>query len=269
MIVEGTMETIVQDVIYDIDVFTISVPDGPTKLQVTLCWDDYEDQTPRSLPNLENDLDLILIDPLNNPHYPWILNPRSPGQGATTGLNNRDVIEQVRVEVNPPAALPTGVWTIKIKGKKINSTSSFLQRYSLIAQYFPDETANVRFPDKYKLYFKSNEGENVAWFGDNGNLVLKGRLRRFCSNICTSDAQEFVIKNNSGEIVAMLNLQKGDLNIKGDLYEKKDTFQLNDEITDPQRDFFVIKNSLGMRLLFIDNNGDLKLSGGLFEHTLP
>lgn len=71
---------------------------GPIK--ATLCWTDppaaaleeLDDPTPR----LINDLDLRLIDPNGSiTYYPFVLNPVSPNDPATTGDNTLDNVEQV------------------------------------------------------------------------------------------------------------------------------------------------------------------------------
>ncbi|MHC4911377.1 MAG: S8 family serine peptidase [Planctomycetota bacterium] len=71
-----------------------------TPINVTLCWTDppaagatnLDDQTPR----LVNDLDLRLTEPNGSTtYYPFVLNPASPGDTATTADNTLDNVEQV------------------------------------------------------------------------------------------------------------------------------------------------------------------------------
>ena len=70
-------------------------------LRVTMCWTDPPGPTqPAQLDPtnsvLVNDLDLRVITPGGvTTNFPWILNPSSPTNAATTGDNSRDNVEQV------------------------------------------------------------------------------------------------------------------------------------------------------------------------------
>lgn len=98
--------------------------DGTQPLRATICWTD-----PAGFPStvslnptaikLMNDLDLRIIRNSNqNVSSPWVLNPASPANAASTGDNIRDNVEQVLI--NNPAA---GFYTIRIshKGSLINN----------------------------------------------------------------------------------------------------------------------------------------------------
>lgn len=92
-------------------VYSTEVPAGQGELTITLAWDDAP-ATPNVNPSLVNDLDLVVIDPDGNRHYPWTVNPASPGSPAVRNsvdrLNN---IEQVTVD-NP---IP-GAWRVEVQG---------------------------------------------------------------------------------------------------------------------------------------------------------
>ncbi|MHC4610382.1 MAG: S8 family serine peptidase, partial [Planctomycetota bacterium] len=84
---------------------------GDPELKVTLAWDDVPG-TPNVDPALVNDLDLRLIDPSSQQHYPWTLDPFSPGSPAVrTQADHVNNIEQVLVD-NPA----TGVWRVEVSG---------------------------------------------------------------------------------------------------------------------------------------------------------
>jgi hypothetical protein len=77
--------------------------DGSTPLRLTVAWTDPAGAEPApalnpTTPALVNDLDLRLkrLDPPAT-HYPYVLDPGSPGSAATTGDNVRDNTEQVYV----------------------------------------------------------------------------------------------------------------------------------------------------------------------------
>jgi subtilisin family serine protease len=91
--------------------YTVNVPAGSPELRATLAWDDAP-AAPLAAVALVNDLDIVAIDPSNNIHYPWTLNPTNPGAAAVrTGPNRRDNIEQVLVSSPAP-----GTWRIRVTG---------------------------------------------------------------------------------------------------------------------------------------------------------
>jgi len=89
------------------------VSDGSvTPMSITLAWDD-PGAFAGANPTLINDLDLRLISPGGATTYlPWVLNPANPSADATTGLDRRNNIEQVRIT----GPLPAGIWTIDVEG---------------------------------------------------------------------------------------------------------------------------------------------------------
>ncbi len=90
---------------------TVTVAPGTAQLKWTLAWDDAP-AAANANPVLVNDLDLRVIAPGGQQHYPWTLNPLNPSAAAVRvqrdGLNN---IEQVVVD-NPVA----GEWTVEVVG---------------------------------------------------------------------------------------------------------------------------------------------------------
>jgi hypothetical protein len=98
---------------------TIDIPvysDGTQPLRATICWTDPAGTPPPNALNppaimLVNDIDLRITG--NSTTYsPWILDPATPGNAATTGDNIRDNVEQVHV--TSPAA---GWYTVRITHK--------------------------------------------------------------------------------------------------------------------------------------------------------
>jgi subtilisin-like proprotein convertase family protein/subtilisin family serine protease len=103
----------------------LEVPAGAASVKVTLVWDD-----PPGLENaaqaLVNDLDLVVIDPDGQRHYPWTLDPENPSAPATQTREDRiNVIEQVAVEAS---AVP-GTWLVDVVGHVI--PTGLGQRYTL------------------------------------------------------------------------------------------------------------------------------------------
>ncbi len=104
--------------------------DGGSAIRTTLCWTDPPasalDGLDNPSPRLINDLDVRIIDPNGSVFYPYVLNPSSPSDAATTGDNIRDNIEQVYI------ALPNlvGVYTVRISYK--GTLTNGQQHYSLL-----------------------------------------------------------------------------------------------------------------------------------------
>ncbi len=94
--------------------FVVIIDPEDTELRVTIAWDDVPG-TPNVNPVLVNDLDLRVIDPNGDVHYPWTLNPAAPDspavRSARDGVNN---IEQVWIG-NP---VPGG-YTVEVVGFNI------------------------------------------------------------------------------------------------------------------------------------------------------
>jgi subtilisin family serine protease len=91
--------------------FVVIIDPEDTELRVTIAWDDAPG-TPNVNPVLVNDLDLRVIDPNGDTHYPWTLNPAAPDSPAVrTGRDGVNNIEQVWIE-NP---VPGG-YTVEVVG---------------------------------------------------------------------------------------------------------------------------------------------------------
>lgn len=92
----------------------VVVNPGDPALKVTLAWDDPS-ATPNVIPNLINDLDLVVTDPLGGRHFPWTLDPNNGALPAVqTQEDHRNNNEQVFV-ANPMA----GVWRVEVRGTTV------------------------------------------------------------------------------------------------------------------------------------------------------
>lgn len=117
------------------DSYQFSVSTADSVLSATLVWMDPPG-TPVDLaldapdPMLVNDLDLRITRGPST-YMPWVLNPAVPSAAATTGDNNLDNVEQVKVNGGG-----TGTYTIRVnhKGTLLNSVN---QNYSLIISVTP------------------------------------------------------------------------------------------------------------------------------------
>ena len=83
---------------------------------------------------------------------------------------------------------------------------------------------NVSYPDVNKFLIKDSTGTNIAWFGDQGNIVIKGVLEQN-SNFQATDNFAFKIRNNLIDVLIIEN--NGSMYIDGTLAESQATIPVN------------------------------------------
>jgi subtilisin family serine protease len=93
--------------------FPFEVPTDAGALRVVLDWDD-PDAAPNANPALINDLDLVLIDPDQTEHFPWVLDPAQPWLPAATGVDTLNNVEHVQVDDPIP-----GSWIARVTGTNV------------------------------------------------------------------------------------------------------------------------------------------------------
>jgi hypothetical protein len=107
-----------------------------------------------------------------------------------------------------------------------------------------------------------NSGANVVSFTSDGSVILKGVLSAN-SNPAASDADEFIVKNSNGVIVAIINFNTGNMDIKGNLLANQDFLIPNSNSN------FVVKDSSGTSIDYIDDSGNFFLKGNLTQNGNP
>jgi hypothetical protein len=113
--------------------------------------------------------------------------------------------------------------------------------------------------DTHKFYIKNSSEDNVAWLGNLGNIVLKGKC--FSGGNCNNPGiDSFIIRNITNNNVAYIN-STGDLCIV--------TGNCSDESTscNPTRNAFIVRDSSDNNMSYIDFDGDLCLTGKLYENS--
>ena len=113
---------------------------------------------------------------------------------------------------------------------------------------------------KNKFFIKDNTGNNIAWFGDAGNIVLKGPLEQ-SSNFQRTSNFAFVIRNNANDVLIIEN--NGSMYIDGTLQENQATIN-----SDINRNDFRIKNN-GTLMINVNETGYVFLKGTLTENGNP
>ncbi len=94
--------------------FELDVPAGTATVKATVAWTDPPASS-LAATKLVHDLDLELVDPDGEVHYPWSLDPADPSAPAVrSGPNHLDNVEQVLVENPAP-----GTWTVRVRGTSV------------------------------------------------------------------------------------------------------------------------------------------------------
>ncbi len=120
------------------------------------------------------------------------------------------------------------------------------------------ETFSINNVLQSKLYIKDSGRSAVAWFGDEGDVVLKGECHVLAD--CTqSSSNLFVIGNSTDSVVAYINST-------GDLCVEKGSCSSSSSCI-PSREAFKIRNESQEIVSYIDFDGELCFIGGLYENT--
>lgn len=102
----------------------------------------------------------------------------------------------------------------------------------------------------------------IRFYGD-GNVILKGTLQQNTIPQATSD-DEFIIRDSNGNNVAVINMATGNMFIKGTLQENQLTLNPS-----PTSSNFIVKNSDGIVVAYIDELGNFLLKGHLTQNGNP
>ncbi len=147
---------------------TINVPAGTQQVRFMVYWSDPQ-ASPGASPALVNDLDLVVTDPSNGTHLPWILdhtpNATTLDLPATNGADHLNNVEQVLI--NSPAA---GDYDIDITGFNVPvGPQEYFVVYEIIS-----ENLTVTYPNAGES-FVPGETESIHWDAINttANFLLE------------------------------------------------------------------------------------------------
>jgi hypothetical protein len=147
---------------------TINVPAGTTQIKFMVYWSDTPAAAGAS-PALVNDLDLVVTDPSNGTHLPWILDPTPNATTlnlpATNGIDRLNNMEQVLL--NNPAA---GNYDLEISGFNVPVGP---QEYFVVYEIISDKIT-LTYPNGGES-FQPAAAESIHWDAVNtsGNFDLE------------------------------------------------------------------------------------------------
>jgi len=116
--------------------------------------------------------------------------------------------------------------------------------------------------DTSKFYHKNSLGENVAWFGSEGNIVLKGEC--YSGGSCDSYGDDAIVFGNSTDNSVAYIDSNGNLCL-----ESGDCSDLSANCDSPTDGSFIVLNSANDNVIYIDKFGDLCMIGKLYENSNP
>ncbi|MBI2208069.1 hypothetical protein HYU50_01085 [Candidatus Woesearchaeota archaeon] len=117
-------------------------------------------------------------------------------------------------------------------------------------------------PSVISLLMKSIS--NAMSFDITGNAILKGSLSQGIPNPPITNDDEFIFKDRDNNAVTVVNLVTGDMFIKGSLFENQESLNPSAASND-----FIVKDSSGNILSFIDETGNFYLKGALTQTGNP
>lgn len=121
----------------------------------------------------------------------------------------------------------------------------------------------VQLPPLLLNLILKNNGSTSISFDNNGNVVIKGTLSDD-TNPAETAADELIIKNSNGIIVAVLNADTGDMTIKGTLFQN----QASPIALNPGSNF-IVRDYSGNIVDYIDESGNFYLKGTLTQNGNP
>ncbi len=154
--------------------------------------------------------------------------------------------------------LPEGIYQWNCLSYDNASQSSFAVSNWTINVTIPEAPAN----DTYKFYHKNSANENVAWFGSEGNIVLKGQC--YSGGSCNSYGDNAIVFGNSTDNSVAYIDSNGNLCLEyGDCSDES----LN--CNSPTGNSFIVKDSSNVNMIYIDGRGELCLTGQLYPNSNP
>jgi len=181
--------------------------------------------------------------------------------GTYDGSNLRIYVDGVLKNTSEDLSGETGVHTDTYIGWNFDGKIDDVRVYNWALDLF--EIWDAMSGDTSRFRIKNSSDETVAWFDDYGNLFLEGSLEENSDFDPPTGHDEFVVKDSSNVIVAIIDTTDGEMYIDGTL--KLDS-QGNWVAPTDGDDNFRIQNSGGNDVAYISKTGDLYLKGILVEN---
>ena len=237
--------------------------DGIEPLEITIAWTDPPGQVPSLSLNprdtiLVNDIDLKLIAPDGQEHFPFLLDFRDPEADPTRGVNWLDNVEKIIVE-NPME----GEYTIVLSHKK----DSLVNGEQIISLIGNGGKASKSYSSMWWIG-GSGDWSNPANWSENENGEPAERIPTELDIVRISNHSEFYNESiiNIDTNAACLNFffesdSTATINLNGNTFQVDGSFYTNSNLQKIENGTL---NFVGNELRF---NG-LKTSGTSFDQTV-
>jgi len=114
----------------------------------------------------------------------------------------------------------------------------------------------------YKFYVKNSTNDNIASFDDVGNVTIKGILYESSAIAPPYGNDDFIIQNSTADWVAWIDGSTGSMYLTGTMTDGQASVT-------PPANSFIIQNSGGTNVSYIDSNGNLGLIGAFVQGGIP
>ena len=174
-------------------------------------------------------------------------------------INRQEIIEYINDDGTITYQTPHTI-NISLDGYITNTTQI---NFTLKQNIYHKVTLYIDADDTHKFTVQNSSGSIVAWFGNKGNIVLRGA----CLNqtICSETSPSFNVRAKSGDIKTYID-NNGNMCI-----ESTTSCQDSDEQAScsSPNDSFRMLNETSSEVIVIDKtNGDLCLTGELYENVV-
>lgn len=123
----------------------------------------------------------------------------------------------------------------------------------------------VIIPQPLSILLMKDPNNNAIRFDDQGNVVLRRTFKPESSSaeLAQTASDEFIFKDTNGDNIVRIDLNSGDMFIKGILHPEQGSFNPTGNNN------FIIKDNNGAVVSYFDNNGDFFLKGTLTPNGNP
>ena len=116
-----------------------------------------------------------------------------------------------------------------------------------------------------KLYLKkAKNSPSAALFTSEGNVIIKGELRERHDYIPTAD-DEFLVKGGDGKVLLAINLNNGNMFLKGIVNSQMPTIDYSELLDDA----LIFKDKEDNIVIKVDSQGNLYLKNGIAQKGNP
>jgi len=151
---------------------------------------------------------------------------------------------------NIPISAPAGIHEIKLEGDYVSAMIAI------------NVTGAVVIPLQINFFIKNDAGENVAQFGSQGNIYIRGNCVAGASCGSPPSDAPFIVQNPAGAAVSYID-SSGNLCLQDSNCNDNDA-----NCNSPGEGSFIIQNDSSANAAYINSTGNLCLIGTLNQNII-